>query len=561
MDRKIFKAITNIPLTIFLCVIVYCNIQYTYCQTNIDTVSGYYIDLKLETTSDWTKITFDSLSSSYYLTNDTILGPLTYYYDYFGISRSDTAYTAVEYQLFYPVLPPGGISVLCTKGNWGITTVTATIHCGSNDTSMSVQNTIVPGDPLNTLLINFPAAFLQCANEETLLLLSPMECPQLLAFYYPWYGSPSGPTGYWVHWDPGEPDYNAPDTPSIGYYDSYDYDVIAQHIAWAKQSGINGFICSWWGEGDFTDGAIQRVFQVADTSSFSLSLYYEPGTIGSLPDSSRAQRCIDDITYLMNTYGNLPSMLHYNGKPVLFIYGQTLGLLNLEQWQEVVNAIVPLNCVIIADRFAPGILQMFSGWHQYNPVFLSYDGLYRINRIAGGRTNVSGKIYAATASPGFITVPRQNGNKYNEQLLASLAYMPHYILITSFNEWGEATEIEPSFVYGSDYLSYTAAFRDYLDSVCSVMSDIPQIQSAEQAILNVYPNPSGGKFIVEIGNENYRMKSGSIEIYNVFGEGVFLSSIAFPRNEINLNLPDGIYFYQVRNKQQLVVGNGKLIIQ
>ncbi|MFH0866269.1 MAG: T9SS type A sorting domain-containing protein [Bacteroidota bacterium] len=554
------KPIKNLLLIIILSSILLNNIRFSYCQTKIDTISGFYVKLKLETTSDWTKITFDSLSSSYYLTNDTILGPLTYYYDYFGVSRPDTAYTAVEYQLFYPVLPANGISISCTKGSWGITTLTVTISCGGNDTSLSFQNTIVAGDPLNTLAINFPSSFFQCINEETLLLSSPAACPLMLAFYYPWYGSPTGPTGYWVQWDPGEPDYNAPDTPSLGYYDSYDYDVIAQHISWAKQSGINGFVCSWWGIGDFTDGAIQCVFQVADTSSFFLSLYYEPGNIGSLPDSARTQRCINDITYLVNTYGSHPSMLHFNGKPVLFIYGQTLGFLNLEQWQQVISAIAPLNCVIVADRFAPGILQLFDGWHQYNPVFLSYNDLYRINCIAGGRSNLSDKIFAATASPGFITVPRQNGNKYNEQLLASLAYMPHYILITSFNEWGEASEIEPSLVYGYDYISYTAVFRDYLDSLCTAISSIQQLQTPEQSMLFVYPNPSSGKFIIELDNIKGVMENGVIEIYNVFGERIFMSPISLPKSEISLNLSGGIYFYQIRNEQQLI-GNGKFIIQ
>lgn len=534
------KTIFKIISVISLCILFFSNVPFVHAQTKIDTVSGYYIKLRLETTSDWTKFTFDSLSSTYYLTSDTIMGPLEYYYNYFGVSRSDSVYTAVEYQLFYPVLPANGITLTCTKGYWGITTITASVHCSLYDTSLSFQNTIVPGDPLNTKVINFPFSFIQCAKEENLLLPYQTACPQILAFYYPWYGSPSGPTGYWVHWDPEEPDYNAPDTPALGYYDSYDYSTITQHILWAKQAGIDGFICSWWGFDDFTDGAIQRVFQIADTSNFSISLYYEPGDIETLPDSARVQRCINDITYLVNTYGGLPSMLHYDGKPVLFIYTQPLAFLKLSQWQQVVTAIDQLNCVIIVDRFAPGILPLFDGWHQYNPVFLSYDDLFRINSITARRANLAGKIFAATASPGFINVPRQNGNKYNEQLIASLAYMPHYILITSFNEWGEATEIEPSLVYGYDYLNYTDVFRNYLDSLCSAVNIINESHAPEELNISVYPNPTKKDFTV-----TFPPDTREIQLLNSTGK-IIQRIIVYRKKYYNFTIGNsGFYFVQI----------------
>jgi hypothetical protein len=82
-----------------------------------------------------------------------------------------------------------------------------------------------------------------------------------------------------------------------------------------------------------------------------------------------------------------------------------------------------------------------------------------------------------------------------------------------------------------------------------------QSNNNEKGNILIYPNPSNGKFIVEMENGK-----GVIEIYNVFGEKVFQSKISNPKSEINLNLSNGMYFYQVKDNKQFI-STGKLIIQ
>lgn len=85
-------------------------------------------------------------------------------------------------------------------------------------------------------------------------------------------------------------------------------------------------------------------------------------------------------------------------------------------------------------------------------------------------------------------------------------------------------------------------------------------ESSFNSVIQIYPNPTSGKFIIEMENVKSRLKNGVIEIYNVLGEKVYQSEIKNPKSEINLNVPNGIYFYQIRNGQQ-EIKNGKLIIQ
>jgi hypothetical protein len=80
-----------------------------------------------------------------------------------------------------------------------------------------------------------------------------------------------------------------------------------------------------------------------------------------------------------------------------------------------------------------------------------------------------GKTFIATVVPGFNNVvasnyspvalksviDRRNGVCYSSFWLIAKASHPDGYAITSFNEWHEGTEIEPSREYGYQYISLT----------------------------------------------------------------------------------------------------------
>jgi len=53
--------------------------------------------------------------------------------------------------------------------------------------------------------------------------------------------------------------------------------------------------------------------------------------------------------------------------------------------------------------------------------------------------------------------PRRNGATYDNLWTAALAARPDFITITSFNEWGEGTQIEPAAQHRG-YVSYDGAW-------------------------------------------------------------------------------------------------------
>jgi hypothetical protein len=84
------------------------------------------------------------------------------------------------------------------------------------------------------------------------------------------------------------------------------------------------------------------------------------------------------------------------------------------------------------------------------------------------------KISTVTVIPGYDdsklgrppprpVTQRWGGETYRVLWQEAVAAAPDYVLITSWNEWHEGSEIEPSVEYGSVMLNDTAAFaREFL---------------------------------------------------------------------------------------------------
>jgi len=81
------------------------------------------------------------------------------------------------------------------------------------------------------------------------------------------------------------------------------------------------------------------------------------------------------------------------------------------------------------------------------------------------------RIWAATVSPGYDdtrlddgravrVTPREQGAYYDAQWQAAFASGADWVLVTSWNEWWENSQIEPSALYGDFYVGRTRAWAD-----------------------------------------------------------------------------------------------------
>ncbi len=306
----------------------------------------------------------------------------------------------------------------------------------------------------------------------------------VLAFYYPWYGTPDV-SGFWRHWDEGghnpedgereSRDIGASHHPYPDVYDSSSSEVIERHFETAERCGIDGFIFSWWGMGSFEDNVLNKSFEIAERKKFKikLSIYYE-----EVPEKG-IEGIIEGIEYLSKFFER-ENFLKWMERPVIFVYQRAIfpGFSSpMVSWKEIANSFE--NVIFVGDvatyffsslLVKPFIKDGFSGIHIYNPLFdllfggdignsyLRFATIGKINEIVSALTVIPGYDDRNIGRENPLFIDRKEGELYRELWEKAIFAEPDWVLITSFNEWHEGTEIEESYEFGDTYLQITEEF-------------------------------------------------------------------------------------------------------
>jgi glycoprotein endo-alpha-1,2-mannosidase len=292
--------------------------------------------------------------------------------------------------------------------------------------------------------------------------------PSVLAYYYPWYDL--------ADWSGGKP--IAPDNTNPAPYASSDPAAIDRQIQQARDAGIDGFIVSWWGR-EFWDDNAQLVLERLPPG-FSFALYVEVFS----PSFQTEGDLIDQIDYALDTYASSDRYLRIDGRPVLYAFSTHNVMRQLgtgphpsyrDVWQRVLTGVAsrghdPL--VIGEGRpFDVDDFDLFGGMHVYgteDPA-LTPARDRRMALTARAWAAVHGgprRIWGASVLPGYDDrhiagrrpdfFPREDGRLYEAQWQAAIDSASDQVLVVSFNEWMETTNIEPNLEWGDRYLQLTA---------------------------------------------------------------------------------------------------------
>ncbi len=279
--------------------------------------------------------------------------------------------------------------------------------------------------------------------------------PRVLAFYYPWWGRADGPSGRWYHWNPETARHDAAHTPVLGLYDSRDTAIVRQHIRWAKDAGIDGFIASWWGPASFEDRSLEVLLAVAEQEHFAVAAMIEhPFT---------AEELRADFRTLLETRATSPVWLRVAGRPVVFVYTRIMARFGPDDFRR---AFAATGAFTLADTQDPVQAAPFDGTFAYGPV-QDVDGYIGEEATLAAAEHAAGRMFAAAAVPGYddrvIRQPgrllaRDDGALYGRMWAAAAG--ADWVTVTSWNEWHEGTEVEPSLEYGARFLELTRTFAD-----------------------------------------------------------------------------------------------------
>ena len=301
---------------------------------------------------------------------------------------------------------------------------------------------------------------------------------EVLAFYYPWYGSPEK-RGHPVHWGKIDSEQhtisNCAHYPLKGVYDSMDPALIDEQISLAQSNGITGFIASWWGQDRYEDHALPVLLDRAAEKHFKCSVYWEKA---SGEGDARINQAASDLVYLLTRYGTNEAFLKVGSKPVIFLYGRVLDQIRPSAWPAIASRARAKagEVLLIADGYKEEKARHFDGVHNYNISWAaagkpplgdlrSWAARYDSDAVQLARKH--GIISCVTVIPGYDdrntrrpgrNSDRQDGQVYRVLWEEAIKSKPDWVLITSWNEWHEGSEIEASTEYGDKYLKLTGDY-------------------------------------------------------------------------------------------------------
>ncbi len=289
----------------------------------------------------------------------------------------------------------------------------------------------------------------------------------VLAHYYPWYTSET-----WR--DP-----QLADRPLRLYSTEAQTDVNTQ-AAQARSAGIDVFSVSWQGleaDNGFNDRRMRIVLEAGRVSGLRVCAYTEtyvanPGNDPAMP--ADPQTVFEWLADLVDRYGSHPAYLRVTDRPVIFIY--RASLLTPSEWTELTARLrrTGRNPFLVGDFVRSPLLEPFDGEYQYTNIFLTGAALADVDGAESLRVRTYNllrqgdrrRLWVAPVTPGFDDrrlvdrqtprmVDRSNGSIYDEQWRTAIDTGADWVIVTSWNEWWENTEIEPGERYGTTYMERT----------------------------------------------------------------------------------------------------------
>ncbi|MHB1162140.1 MAG: endo-1,3-alpha-glucanase family glycosylhydrolase [Chloroflexota bacterium] len=276
----------------------------------------------------------------------------------------------------------------------------------------------------------------------------------VLAFYYPWYNPENFHRG--AMWD-------VPVNP----YQSDSRSTIERQVREARGAGVTGFISSWMGKGNRTDKNLATLLEVSKGTDFASTIYFETGQ----PGLSSQGEIVDALRYVMATHGSHPNWAQVGGRPAIFFWNPSAAG-GVDFWRGVRAQVDPSgqwHWNVETDR-PDSWLEVFDGIHLFSAASWTSDATATYKNLrskveaVGARTGQP-KVWTAGVAPGWdnsrqgnptqVVVGRDNGSYYSRRWESAIASEPGAITITSWNEWGEGTAIEPGSSYGNLYLDIT----------------------------------------------------------------------------------------------------------
>ena len=442
-------------------------------------LQAYPIRLEVITTSDWTLVNITGLNDvRLFQVNQGENIICTDNGDHITVWVGKRQYdeTRIEVKIeLVAVDPSSEIGINIRKGYVGVTDVS--LKAWDENRFNRIERVVhgqTEGDPAENRRIE-TVRLSRLVPHSIDLIEAPDEPPEVVAAYYPWYSEDGR------HWGDrnGDTASGSAHSPLIGAYDSGDQAVLERHVEEASSAGVTAFASSWWGIDGYEDWVLGRLAPICEENGFKFTVLYE-----SLRDEplDTPENISDELNYILERYGSNPSFLTWKGRPVIYVFSP--GGENRDEgfWSEVQDQLI-IDAVLVGDIRDQALLHAFEGVFNYNEIdtethrenmewvassgsYIREDSFWRFILSASrqGYSFLDDRLTSGTVIPGYDDtkvraegrVMTRNGTETYQNYWDIINGVDvDWVFITSWNEWHEGTEIEPSVEYGYDALDET----------------------------------------------------------------------------------------------------------
>jgi hypothetical protein len=164
-----------------------------------------------------------------------------------------------------------------------------------------------------------------------------------------------------------------------------------------------------------------------------------------------------------------------------------------------------------------------------------------------GTSFVQGSGTTVVFSQKCFTLTTNSYSVYSDTTMSANITIPNNALTGYYNA--------SVYTYTNGTLNETNAF------LVSKANSVNNINSGENTC-TIYPNPTTGKFTIQISNSVNLLVNSQIEIYNILGENIYQAKLNSYTTELNFSTkPNGIYLYRIISEKGEDVASGKFVIQ
>lgn len=334
------------------------------------------------------------------------------------------------------------------------------------------------------LLALFVLANLNCLAGVTATFNVPSTDSQTVvgAYYYPWYETqePGQWRGGWkramrLHLEP-------PQLPKAGLYDSSKPEIIGEHISQSLRGGVDFWAVSWWGRGtDSDDNFRNAILKHPSADKLRYAVLYETTRLlrSRYSRKSDHDKLLNDLAFLREHYFNDPNYLRIDGRPVIFVYLTRVYFRNqghdsLAKMRKLFPEVYLVGDDVYGPKYKSEWAKPFDAvttYDVYGQSLSKYGGTRKAVKVLGENYRVAkkaanqvGTAFIPTVAPGYNDTAVRRGHPGRGRYFTDVegskegdifrsmiknVALPNLdpkagnlLMVTSFNEWYEDTQIE-----------------------------------------------------------------------------------------------------------------------